>query len=110
MSFIINNVLTAEGSKKDIQRFIETFTAEKLESLCMLDYFEVEKSEPDTCTIVYSTRRNLFLNEVISILANFRDLVFHISYGNCYLSFIGDITIFGGIVVTHNRIPITDSE
>ena len=53
MSFIINNVLTAEGSKKDIQRFIETFTAEKLESLCMLDYFEVEKSEPDTCTIVY---------------------------------------------------------
>lgn len=110
MSFIINNVLTAEGSKKDIQRFIETFTAEKLGSLCLLDYYEVEKEESKTCTILYSTRRSIFLNEVISILVNFRDLVFHISYGNCYMSFRGDITLAGGIVLAHNRIPITDSE
>lgn len=110
MSFIINNVLTAEGSMKDIQRFIETFTAEKLNSVCDLDCFEVDRKDRNTCTILYSTRRSIFLNEVISILVNFRDLFFNISYGNRYLDFRGNITLSGGIVLTHDQIPLMEEE
>lgn len=96
----VSNLLTAYGSKQEIQRFVDTFTEEFAWEHLRVSDFIPEEHQDTKCQYWYRTSWNPRLYNLIQILGMFPKLFFRLGYGDYMSNFKGRMVSKGDRVLS----------
>ena len=95
-----SNTLTAYGSKKEIQRFVDTFTEDFAFAHLQIRDYKLEDHKDERCRFRYITRWDPCLTELIEILDDFPKLFFKVSFSVFLSNYQGHIVAKGSRVLS----------